>query len=147
MKKTELINSFIDSLKSLYDVDFFTDLIEFWQGELRILLYLDSSSESTITPSLLSDELNVARGTITASLNSLEKKGFIVRSISKEDKRRIIVTLTDEGKKLVQIRSKITVDYFSTLVGRLGEDNTEELIRLINLSINLMNNNNVNDVK
>lgn len=138
LDKTDLVDSFINSLKSLYDVEFFKDLIEFWQGELRILVYLDSSSKDIVTPSLLSNKLKVARGTITASLNSLEKKGLIERSMSKADKRRIVVILTDDGRDLVRKKTKMVFDHFSILVDELGNENTKELTRLINLSIYLI---------
>ena len=43
--------------------------------------------------------LSVTVGTLTVNMNSLEKKGYIVRERSKEDKRVVLVTLTEKGKK------------------------------------------------
>ena len=43
--------------------------------------------------------LSVTVGTLTTNMNGLEKKGYIVRERSKEDKRVVYTTLTERGKK------------------------------------------------
>ncbi|MBQ0042422.1 MAG: MarR family transcriptional regulator [Lachnospiraceae bacterium] len=44
-------------------------------------------------------KLGVTAGTLTVNLNSLEKKGYVVRKRSSLDKRVVYVILTDKGKK------------------------------------------------
>lgn len=39
-------------------------------------------------------------GTLTPVLKTLESKGFITRSRSKDDERNLIVSITEDGKKL-----------------------------------------------
>ena len=41
----------------------------------------------------------VTVGTLTVNMNSLEKKGYIKRERSTEDKRVVYVTLTEKGRK------------------------------------------------
>lgn len=57
------------------------------------------------------DYLYLDSGTLTPLLKTLEKKGYIVRSRSKEDERVLDVEITDEGMKLrekaIQVPSKI----------------------------------------
>lgn len=43
--------------------------------------------------------LSVTVGTLTTNMNGLEKKGYIVRNRSEEDRRVVYITLTERGKK------------------------------------------------
>lgn len=49
--------------------------------------------------SYIAKHLNVTVGTLTVNMNSLEKKGYLIRERSQEDKRVVLVTLTEKGKK------------------------------------------------
>lgn len=49
--------------------------------------------------SQIARNLEVTVGTLTVNMNSLEKKGYIVRERSAEDKRVVLVTLTEKGRK------------------------------------------------
>ena len=49
--------------------------------------------------SVIAKKLQVTVGTLTVNMNSLEKKAYIVRERSTEDKRVVLVTLTDKGRK------------------------------------------------
>ena len=44
--------------------------------------------------SVIAKMLSVTVGTLTVNMNSLEKKGYLVRERSTEDKRVVLVTLT-----------------------------------------------------
>lgn len=47
----------------------------------------------------IAKRLSVTVGTLTTNMNGLEKKGYIVKERSLEDKRVVYVTLTERGKK------------------------------------------------
>lgn len=47
----------------------------------------------------IAGRLKVTVGTLTTNMNGLEKKGYILRQRSTEDKRVVLVTLTERGKK------------------------------------------------
>lgn len=47
----------------------------------------------------IAKSLSVTVGTLTTNMNGLEKKGYIVRTRSSEDKRVVYTTLTERGKK------------------------------------------------
>lgn len=49
--------------------------------------------------SMIAKRLSVTVGTLTVNMNSLEKKGYICRERSEEDKRVVLVTLTEKGRK------------------------------------------------
>ena len=47
----------------------------------------------------IAKKMGVTAGTITVNMNSLEKKGYILRQRSSEDKRIVNTSLTERGKK------------------------------------------------
>lgn len=48
----------------------------------------------------LSKELHLSNQTVTSVVDNLEKKGLVTRSIPEDDRRKRIVTLTDEGRAI-----------------------------------------------
>lgn len=44
-------------------------------------------------------ELEVTTGTLTISVNSLVKKGYVDRTRSEEDRRVVLISLSDKGKR------------------------------------------------
>lgn len=47
----------------------------------------------------IAKRLGVTAGTLNVSMNSLEKKGYLIRERSIKDKRMVLATLTDKGRK------------------------------------------------
>lgn len=138
MNKKNLLNDLTTSLQTMYDMEVFASMIEFCKGEMRVLLYLYTNYGSEIYPSDLSNSLNVTRQRITSILSSLRKKGYVSMEISETDRRKMRVALTKEAKKPVIKKLKELENYYDTLLEGLGEENTQELTRLINLSIEQM---------
>lgn len=138
MKKDELRNALTASLSQMYDMEAFSCLAEFLQGELHVLYYLSQNRSSEVNPSILSNKLHVSRSRITAALSTLRKKGYVTMEMSRNDRRRMLVTLTAEGESFIKEKQDRVQSYFDTLVEGLGEKNVKELIRLIELSISIM---------
>ena len=69
------------------------DAVNLHRGELAILGYLHDK-QNIVTPSVLSDFMKISTARVTASLNNLEKKGFITRCHSKDDRRKVNVAIT-----------------------------------------------------
>ncbi len=53
-------------------------------------------------PSMLAETLNLDSSTVTGILGRLEDKGLINRSFRMDDRRKVIVHLTDNGRALEQ---------------------------------------------
>lgn len=53
---------------------------------------------SDVTPSFVSKELMVTLGTVTTCLNNLERKGYIERIRSDQDRRVVYLHLTKKGR-------------------------------------------------
>ena len=58
------------------------------------------------TPSKVSKELMVTLGTVTTSLNNLERKGYIERIRSDQDRRVVYLHLTKKGRLLHRLHKR-----------------------------------------
>lgn len=77
----------------------------------------------------IAGRLNVTVGTLTTNMNSLEKKGYIVRERSTEDKRVVLVVLTEKGRKAFFHHRDFHKKMIRTIVKDLNEDEMKVLIR------------------
>lgn len=129
MKKTTA-TEFINLLQSFYQLQR-NNMKLFFRGEESMLLFLyEKTQTEVITPSDLSDELNISTARVATSLNSLENKNYLTREIDKDDRRKIIINLTDEGKKKsIELKENHFV-MFNQIISKLGEKDTEELLRI-----------------
>ena len=69
-------------------------------------------------------------GTLTPLLKKLEAKGYVVRTRSLEDERRVSVALTEQGAKLKQAAAKAQASIQAEL------DMDEEDAKLLRMTLN-----------
>lgn len=85
--------------------------------------------------SVIAGRLSVTVGTLTTNMNGLEKKGYIQRERSLEDKRVVYVTLTEKGRKAFYHHRDFHKKMIRAIVKDLKEDEMEILYRcLVNLN-------------
>ncbi len=83
-----------------------------------------------IHQSALAERAAKDRHNITRILNLLEKNGFILRTPDGEDKRRLNVYLTEEGKALKQKLIPIVIDYLQKCFAGLTQEEVQDLKRV-----------------
>ena len=71
--------------------------------------------------------LGVTMGTLTISVNSLVKKGYVERIRSEEDRRVVLVLLTEKGKGAYRHHQKFHEDMISAVLEDLSEQEREVL--------------------
>ena len=79
----------------------------------------------------IAKRLDVTMGTLTTNMNSLEHKKYIVRQRSTEDKRVVLVTLTEKGRKAFFHHRDFHKQMIREIVKDLREDEMEVLIRCL----------------
>lgn len=77
------------------------------------------------------DYLHISKAAVSQMLSSLEKKGLITREPDPENRRTIIVNLTDEGRAAIDAIEHRFDKHIRAVIERVGEDDTREIIRLI----------------
>ncbi|MCI9079516.1 MAG: MarR family transcriptional regulator [Lachnospiraceae bacterium] len=98
-------------------------------GVLRYLMYV----QDKISAGVLTEQLHVVPGRMTDILNSLEAKGFIKRQKSEQDRRRVVVCITESGRKEACQKREYIRNEYQGLFKILGRKDTEELIRLLEI--------------
>lgn len=82
------------------------------QGRFTVLMLLSRLCDESSSPAALAEKANVTRATMTGLLNTLEKDGMIVRETSADDRRAVLVKLTEEGGSLL---ARILPSYCKTV--------------------------------
>lgn len=81
--------------------------------------------------SVLARKLRVTVGTLTIAINSLVKKSYVTRIRSKEDKRVVLVSLSEKGKRAYQKHKAFHEDMVNAITYGLDEVQIHELIKML----------------
>ncbi|GAB7186933.1 MarR family winged helix-turn-helix transcriptional regulator [Kitasatospora sp. Ki12] len=82
-------------------------------------------------PSDLRADLNLAPASVTGRLEALERRGFIVRTPSTADRRKVDIVLTDAGRAAWQQALDVVGREEHRLLGVLSEDERRTLSDLL----------------
>ena len=102
MEDEKLRDALIQQLWRMNKMDIVTHLREFIEGELATLWFLNVSGDTTIIPSMISDNLRISRARTAIILRTLREKGYVTMDISEEDRRKMTVLLTESGKSYLE---------------------------------------------
>jgi DNA-binding MarR family transcriptional regulator len=88
----------------------------------------------------IAKRLNVTVGTLTTNMNSLEKKFYIIRQRSSTDKRVVLVTLTDKGRRAFFHHRDFHKKMIKAIVGGLSEEEMKVMIKCLTNLNGFLNN-------
>jgi DNA-binding MarR family transcriptional regulator len=98
--------------------------------------------EQPVSPSDIAKKAGVTMAAITHHLNSLEEQGYIKRLVSTQDRRVVLIQLTEKGKKTANhLESQCRRKLFQ-LVEYLGPEDTAQLIHVFRKIAHYMNSEN-----
>lgn len=79
--------------------------------------------------------LMVTTGTLTISVNGLVKKGFVERTRSEEDRRVVLISLTEKGRKAFAQHERFHQNMIANVIADLSSQEQEVLQKaLVNLN-------------
>jgi len=99
---------------------------------MKSLVANNPNSERNTYMSDLKKELCVSKGAISQIVSHMEQKGYLVREIDKSNRRKLIVTLTPEGRKVMAQADSEFNRILDVFLARLGEQDSLEVVRLFN---------------
>lgn len=67
---------------------------------LLFILDQEDGKEASMSPSAIADRLGIERASVTSLLDWMEKRGFIIRYNHPQDRRRLIIKITEKGKEI-----------------------------------------------
>lgn len=107
------------------------------RGEKAVIHALYAVDEA-LTPGTLARLTGVTSARVANILASLEEKGYVAREHSTEDRRRVKVTLTPEGREYGLACKEQHDREFSAFLAELGEKDARELVRIVRRTRTIM---------
>lgn len=130
MDYKNLANEFMEVMAQMHGRNAQKRVSDSMNGENFVLAYI-FDHESNAIPSEISHAMGTTSARIAAVLNSLEKKGMIMRRIDVEDRRRILIDLTEIGREYVNEQKQKQLNFVVKLFEYLGEYDSKEYIRIM----------------
>jgi MarR family transcriptional regulator, organic hydroperoxide resistance regulator len=143
MEKTGLITEIIELQRKVdqgrrqYEPDVWIRL-NITVPQLKSLFFI--SHEGTTNLSKLAARLAVTPTNVTGIVDRLLKKGLVTRTESGQDRRILVLKLTEDGEKLVTRLRERRRGYMSDVLARMSRDDLEILARGIKLLANAVEN-------
>jgi DNA-binding MarR family transcriptional regulator len=124
MKRIANIGSLLKKIYRVYSVELIKELQARGFNDLRpsfleILMYLSENDGPSIK--MIGRACGLKKQTMTSHLNELEKRGYVKRTISEQDKREQLVNLTDYGEKFKLNLLQVTNDLERQYTAKVGE--------------------------
>jgi len=106
----------------------FDSIMKEQKGESFVLHVLSKKDE--MLPSELSAALGSSAARISAVLGTLEKKDQVERRIDPDNRRNILVSITEEGRTRVETEMRKWTKTLELVFLDMGEKDTKEYLRL-----------------
>ncbi|MGB9789429.1 MAG: MarR family winged helix-turn-helix transcriptional regulator [Thermotoga caldifontis] len=78
----------------------------------------------------LSQSLGIAKSTLSGIVKRLENTGYVERKRG-ADKRVYMLSVTDEGRRIIENVIERRVEFIGRVLERVGEERSKELLRLL----------------
>jgi DNA-binding MarR family transcriptional regulator len=105
----------------------------------QVLLMQTIDTQGSATSSELASAISLSQATVTVILDRLEDRGFIQRQRSKTDKRKILITLTEQGQKALQHAPKPLQESFIQQFKQLEQWEQTAIISALQRVAHMMN--------
>ncbi|MCI6738672.1 MAG: MarR family transcriptional regulator [Intestinibacter sp.] len=86
---SSLYLNYLKQYSSLYNVN---------KTQLRALVFMRNYGEISMTE--LCSKLNIEKGSLTSMIDDLSDKGYVYREKNLKDRRKYMIIITEEGKKI-----------------------------------------------
>jgi DNA-binding MarR family transcriptional regulator len=104
--------------------------------ELLVMLVMNHDKDKTaLSVTELSNLLQITPAGVTHLINPLEQAGYIERLQAPNDRRIVLIGLTDMGTKVAEALISEVQEQLIGLVNHLGEEDSKTLIRLMSQAI------------
>jgi len=91
---------------------------------------LDSDSNTRISD--IGDLLCISKAGVSKMLDVLVKKDYIARDIDQNNRRTLIITLTQNGRQVLSDLEENTDQLFANIIRQLGESQSKQFVELVN---------------
>lgn len=81
--------------------------------------------------STIAKELSVTVGTLTIAMNSLVKKGYVIRERGQEDRRVVYISLSEKGQRAYRHHEEFHRQMIDEVLKELEPQETEALVKAL----------------
>ena len=120
----------LEKMRLISKMKFHSTIFECLRGEILILYYISANNGEAL-PGTISKEVNVSSARVAVALNNLENKNLITREIDHDDRRRILVKITDNGREFINNCFNFAIKQTAVILSTLGEHDAKEFVRII----------------
>ena len=125
---SSLYLNYLKQYSGLYDVN---------KAQLRALVFMKNYGEISMTE--LCAKLNIEKGSLTSMIDDLSKKGYVYREKNLKDRRKYMIVITEEGKKIAaDFTEKLSNDLEAKFF-KLDTDEREKYLEAIETLATLVN--------
>ena len=125
---SSLYLNYLKQYSGLYDVN---------KTQLRALVFMKNYGEISMTE--LCAKLNIEKGSLTSMIDDLNKKGYVYREKNLKDRRKYMIVITEEGKKIAaDFTEKLSNDLEAKFF-KLDTDEREKYLEAIETLETLVN--------
>lgn len=134
----------VDSYGTLNEVlvNLFRDVMEIEQRALESSEFQDLTNndmhvieaigiQEPKNMSTIARTLSVTVGTLTIAMNSLVKKGYVIRQRGQADRRVVYISLSEKGKAAYQHHARFHQEMIQSIVEQLTEDELAALTKAL----------------
>ena len=105
-----------------------------------VLLEIGKKGELTLVE--LSKSLRLDSSTLSRTINGMVNIGLVNRILNPDDRRYVLITLTDQGKSVYQRIQKMSTQYFTDVFNRIPEEKQSEVVNCLALFADAVKNHN-----
>lgn len=88
----------------------------------------------------LIEKTNLLKSQMNRQLNDLIEKGFVTKNTDDNDKRKIVLEMTEKGKEVYLKEHEKVVALISRVTNELGNKKTASLAKLMKEAVGVLNN-------
>jgi len=99
-------------------------------GARQVLAVLDGEGGS-LSPTLIADRLIITTASMTSLLDTLQRRGLVQRTPDVKDRRRVVVTITAEGSRVIRRLLPEMMALQDEVAAALSPADRAELVRML----------------
>jgi DNA-binding MarR family transcriptional regulator len=131
-KEAKLFSQIFHSFAKLRNYISKTD----YGGENKVLGYLGHyehhlGSKAQVLPSEIAKQQHMTTARVSMTVKTLEKKGLVIRTNSRTDRRHVYISLTPKGRQECFKRMKIMHAKMFGILNKLPKQDLEDFIRIL----------------
>ena len=129
MTRAEELSGYIEALAYRMKVSELTNCDVVSLQEMQIISYLDAHPGAKMTR--IAERMLVGLSNLTAIVDKLVKKKIVERNRSEDDRRVVLVSLTEEGKTIAKTNREQKRDLAEQMLRALDDADQKKLIAIM----------------